>query len=192
MVGAVSPDAKAGDWVHVYDRGGRPFGSGLFHPTARVPVRMFHHGDESPGEEYLDLLLDRALDLRLDNLRLPEVTEAFRVVHSDGDGLSALIVDRFADVLSVQVHSLGIWQRLPRLLTTMHARLGTRRTRIEIDQSVARMEGIDPRAVPSDPVTTVRFREHGIRYEVDFATGHKTGFFCDQRDNRRRLADWTA
>jgi 23S rRNA (cytosine1962-C5)-methyltransferase len=136
-------------------------------------------------------MLDRAMDLRLDRLRLPEVTDGFRVVHSDGDGLSGLIVDRFSEVLSVSVHSYGVFIRLEAWLQRLHRRLGTRRAVVEVDESVARREGISLRKVRSDPVRTVRIREHGVRYEVNFVEGHKTGFFCDQRENRRRLACWT-
>ena len=70
-------------------------------------------------------------------------------------------------------------------------RLGTKRTVIEVDPKIAAMEGIATPGLPSDPVRTVRIREHGVRYEVDFEQGHKTGFFCDQRENRRRFATWT-
>jgi len=191
MIAAVSPGIPAGAWAGVYDRNGRFFGNGLFHPTSRVPLRVLHHGDEHVDETHLMRLLDTAIDLRLGPLALPSQTDAFRVVNSDGDGLSGLIVDRFGDVLSVQVHSLGIWQRLGGFLKHLHERLGTRRTRIEVDPLIARQEGIRINQHPSDALREVKFREHGIRYEVDFATGHKTGFFCDQRENRRRLARWT-
>ncbi|HAB14885.1 MAG TPA: class I SAM-dependent rRNA methyltransferase [Verrucomicrobiales bacterium] len=191
MIREASPAATAGSWVHVYDKEGRPFGNGLWNDRARVPLRVFHHGVEPKGEDYLFTLLDRAMALRLDLLKLPDSTDAFRVVHSDGDGLSGLIVDRFADVLSVQVHSLGLWQRLPKLLPHLHRRLGTQRTAIEVDPLIARTEGIRTSEVKSDDVHSVKIRENGVRFEVDFALGHKTGFFCDQRDNRRRLADWT-
>ncbi|MFM8360633.1 MAG: class I SAM-dependent rRNA methyltransferase, partial [Verrucomicrobiota bacterium] len=188
MLGAVSPDARPGDWVTVYDKSGRPFGAGLYNPQARVPLRVLQHGDPPAAESHLDQLVDQALELRLGALRLPESTDAFRVVHSDGDSLSGLIVDKFADVLSVQVHSLGIWQRLPALLNRMKERLGTTRVVSDVDPGIARQEGIRVEGVTSDPVRTVKIREHGVRYEVDFARGHKTGFFCDQRENRRRLA----
>lgn len=55
---------------------------------------------------------------------------------------------------------------------------------------VARIEGIQPTGAWSDPVRTVRIREHGIRYEAEFTKGQKTGFFCDQPDNRYRFAQW--
>ena len=191
MLDTASPGAAAGDWVNVYDRNGRFFGNGLFNPNSRVPLRVLHHGETPVPESHLFTLLDRAMDLRLGPLELPAQTDAFRVINSDGDSLGGLIVDKFADVLSVQVHSVGIWRRLPALLARLHARLGTSRAMINVDPSAARNEGIRPEQIPSDAVRTVRIREHGIRYEVDFAEGHKTGFFCDQRENRRLLARWT-
>lgn len=189
MIRMASPDARPGSWVQVRDREGRLFGAGLWNDRSRVPLRILHHGPDPVDDSLLVTLLDRAIDLRLVHLRLPDCTDAYRVVHSDGDGLSGLVVDRFAEVLSVQVHSLGIWQRLPTLLKRMHERLGTTRTVIDVDPDIARQEGIRVADIPSDPVRAVKIREHGVRYEVDFTSGHKTGFFCDQRDNRRRLAE---
>lgn len=191
MLRAASADARPGSLVAVYDREGRPYGTGLYNPKARVPLRVFHHGDVPADEAHLDLLVDRAVDLRLDILRLAEMADAFRVIHSDGDSLSGLVVDKLGDVLSVEVHSLGMHQRLSRWLPKLHARLGTKRVVVEVEEHIVRWEGIDPRALASDPVRTVRIKEHGIKYEIDFATGHKTGFFCDQRENRRRLAAFT-
>lgn len=186
MIRAASPDAKAGDLVTVYDKTGARFGAGLYNPKARVPLRVVYHGEEAIGEGYFDMLLDRAVDLRLNLLRLPDATDAFRVVNSDGDSLSGLVVDKFADVLSVEAHSLGVHQRLGGWLKRLHARLGTKREVIEVDDRAASFERIRHQAAAS-PVRTVRIQENGIKFEVDFATGHKTGFFCDQRDNRRRL-----
>ncbi len=192
MIRRVSPDAAPGSIVTVYDREGRPFGAGLWNPKARVPLRMFHHGEPPFGEADFLRLLDRAVDLRTRVLQLDASTEAYRVVHSDGDGLSGLVVDRYGDTLSVSVHSLGVFQRLPDWIRHLHARLGTRRVVLELDERVTRMEGIPRGRFPGDAVRSVKIQEHGIRYEVDFSEGHKTGFFCDQRENRRRLTAFTA
>ncbi|HAV61977.1 MAG TPA: class I SAM-dependent rRNA methyltransferase [Verrucomicrobiales bacterium] len=191
MIKAVSPDAGPGRWVTVYDKEGQPFGHGLYNPGARVPLRMIHHGQESVDDTLLDRLVEQAIQLRLDTLTLTACTDAFRVVHSDGDSLSGLIVDKFGDTLSIEVHSLGIYERLSRWLPVFREKLGTRRTVVEVDPHIARMEGIriDPKL--SDPVRSVRIREHGVRYEVNFAEGHKTGFFNDQRENRFRFSRLT-
>ncbi len=191
MIRAVSPDAGAGDLVHVYDKEGQLFGSGFFNPKAHVPLRVLQHGENVLSEDTLDARLDAALDLRLKTLRLNDSTEAWRAVHSDGDGLSGLVVDRYADVLSIEVTTLGIWRRLRRWLPKMHAALGTNLHVIEVDPDIARIEAIRRADIPEADVPaprSVRIRENNVRYQVNFEDGHKTGFFCDQRDNRVRFA----
>jgi 23S rRNA (cytosine1962-C5)-methyltransferase len=188
MIAAVSPDVAPGQWVHVYDRNGLLFGQGFYNPPARVPLRVLYHGREPVGEEHVLELLRRAVDFRLETLKLPAGTDAFRVIHSDGDGLSGLSVDRYADVLSIEAHSLGIFQRLPQWLPFLHQRLGTKRAVVAVDPKVASLERIPEPEAPSDPVRSVRVREHGVRFEINFEEGHKTGFFCDQRENRRRFS----
>ena len=191
MLTAVSPDAGPGDLVHVYDKEGQPFGTGFYNPKARVPLRVLDHHAENFDEASLDARVEAALDLRLDTLRLNEISDAWRVIHSDGDGLSGLVVDRYDDVLSIEVTTLGIWKRLPRWLPRLHERLGTKQQVIHLDPDIARIEGMRYADVPEaegEPPRSVRVREHGVRYLVNFEDGHKTGFFCDQRENRVRFA----
>ncbi len=188
MLGAVSDDARPGDWVAVYDKHGRVFGAGLYNPRARVPLRVLVHRNEPVGEDYLGSAIERATQLRQRLGILNDSTNACRIINSDGDGLSGLTVDRYADVLSIEVHSLGIHQRLPTLLPLLHEKLGTKAEVVNVERHVARFEGIHVKRPANAPLKSVRIREHGVRYEVDFAKGHKTGFFCDQRDNRLRLS----
>ncbi|MBL6764514.1 MAG: class I SAM-dependent rRNA methyltransferase [Verrucomicrobiae bacterium] len=192
MISAVSPEAKPGDLVTVYDKEGGRFGHGLYNPKARVPLRVIHHGPDDIDESYLDAAVQRALDLRCTDFPLADYTDAFRVIHSDGDGLSGLIIDKYADALIIDVHSLGIMQRLNRWLPILHERLGTKRELIRVDPEVATWEGINRRDLPQTEIRPLKITEHGIRYEVDFKEGHKTGFFCDQRENRLRLSKLTA
>ncbi len=189
FLAAVSPGTKRGALVAVYDREGQRFGSGFYNPGARVPLRMMHHGQEAFTEAALLDKLRSAVRFRLDTLELPAVTDACRLVHSDGDGLSGLVVDKYADVLRVEVHSQGVWQRLPQWLPVLHEAAGTRRHLCTVDPDIARIENIPPGAGENpDNIRSVKIREHGVRYLVNFAEGHKTGLFCDQRDNRLRLS----
>jgi hypothetical protein len=135
------------------------------------PLRVLRHGTEPVGEEYFAATLERAIDWRLKTLKLDEQTDAYRVVNSGGDGLSGLTVDRYADVLSVKVNCLGVWQRLPGWLKLLHERLGTKREVIEVEPTAAAGEGITPPALTAG-MRPVKVREHGVRYEVNFATGH--------------------
>ena len=195
MISAVSRDAAAGDLIHVMDKDGQPFGTGFFNPRAKIPLRVLQHGAEPLTEADLDARLERAVLLRRDALKLDAVTNAYRVVFSDGDGLSGLTVDRYADTLSIEVTTLGVWKRLRRWLPKMHELLGTTQHVIQVDPEVAQIEGMRMADVPEidDPApATVRIQEHGIRYQVNFPDGHKTGFFCDQRDNRLRFGQLVA
>ncbi|MDR1817936.1 MAG: class I SAM-dependent rRNA methyltransferase [Puniceicoccales bacterium] len=228
MVGDHSPSIRAGALVNVYDRDGRPFGSGFCNLAAKVALRVFKHlrptetaggtvaatgttaagttagttaGSESSvprvyarenafatEDEPLEALR-RAATFRRETLRLDATGDAYRVVNADGDALGGLVVDRYADTLSVEVTALAVFQRLPAWLPVLHEALGTTRAVIQVDEQIARVEEIDRRLIPAPPVRSVKIRENGVRYSVDFADGHKTGFFCDQRDNRRRLAE---
>lgn len=193
MIRSASREAEKGDLVHVFDPEGRPFGSGFYNPGARVPLRMLHHGPEPIGEDALVDRIDRAVTLRREILRVDEETEACRIVNSDGDGLGGLVVDRYADVLSVEVTNFAAWRRLPEWLPRLHQLLGTTAHSVEVSPDIARIEMIPPGDIrrfreSGPPVRRVRIRENGVRFEVDFTDGHKTGFFCDQRANRRRLA----
>ena len=191
MLGGVSPDAKAGDLVTVYDKLGQRLGAGLYNPRAKIPLRVVCHSAEPVGEDYFEAAIRRAVMLRRDWLKLDEQTDAWRAVNSDGDGLSGLTIDRYDDVLFCDVTSLGISQRLPKWLPLLHELCGTKHTHLYVDHDLGSLEGIKPSLMKDVTATApakVRIREHGVRYEVDFAEGHKTGFFCDQRDNRLRFS----
>lgn len=188
MIGATSGPIRAGSIVAVYDTDGRPFGTGFCNLGAKVGLRVFQHGTNFADEETCLQRLRQAVALRLEWLQLDSSTNAYRVIHADGDGLGGLVVDRYDDVLSVEVTSLAAFQRLPRWLPVLHELLGTKHAVIQVDETIARIEGIDPRLIPTAPVRSVKIKENNIRYAVDFADGHKTGFFCDQRDNRARFA----
>jgi 23S rRNA (cytosine1962-C5)-methyltransferase len=196
MLGKVSNGAKPGDWVTVYNKAGEVCGNGLYNPRAKIPLRVVRHGHEAVREaDYWEPTLRRAVALRRDLLQLDAVTEAYRLINSDGDGLSGLTIDRYGDTLLCDVMSLGIAQRLPEWLPLLHELCGTQHARVHVDHDLGSLEGIKPSVFNETNAaapTKVKIREHGIRYEVDFAEGHKTGFFCDQRDNRHHLAQFTA
>jgi 23S rRNA (cytosine1962-C5)-methyltransferase len=190
MLGDVSPGARPGDLVAVFDKFGNRIGAGLYNPRAKMPLRVVTHTADPVGEEYFETALRRAVALRRDLFRLDEVTDAYRVVGSDGDGVSGLTIDRYGDTLFCDVYSLGIFQRLPQWLPLLHGLLGTKHARVHVDHDLGSLEGIKPsmmREITASAPEKVRIREHGVKFEVDFAEGHKTGFFCDQRDNRRRF-----
>lgn len=199
MVGQIDPAAKPGDLVQVYDKQGALFGRGLLNPRSQIVVRMVTYGPRPVDDALWASRARRAVELRR-RLALDEVTDAYRVVHAEGDELGGLIVERYGDALVCEVFSLGMYQRLDSILPHICAALG-RPTRFErphevgedwrvivrADKRTEQLEGFHVPPAEGDTGTIV-VREHGIRYRVDMVSGHKTGFFCDQRENRARLA----
>jgi 23S rRNA (cytosine1962-C5)-methyltransferase len=200
MLGPVDPDARPGDVVNVYDKVGRLFGRALYSPTSQISLRMLGYNDTAIDDEWWRAMLDRAVQLRR-RLRLDETTDAYRLVHAEGDGLSGLIVERFADCLVFEVFCIGMFQRCRQFADALGSILGAPTTLerpgspgerwrviVRADERIEKIEGFRASAFESEPKAKVTIREHGVRYHVDAAAGHKTGFFCDQRDNRRRFA----
>src|SRR6185503_11508419 len=119
---------------------------------------------------------------------LPGVASC-RLVYSEGDELSGLIVDRYEDQLVVQTHTLGMEMRLPAIRDAL-AELLSPRAIVERNESPARaLEGLEPRAGVLLGETDGRafVQEGDSRIGVDLLHGQKTGFFFDQRDNRELL-----
>jgi len=204
MVRSADPAARPGDIVNLYDKSGRYFGRGLYNPRSQIVVRILTHEDIPVDTAFWRARLERAVALRR-RLDLDAATDAYRLVHAEGDGLSGLIVERYADSLVFEVFSLAMVQRARELCTRRAEVRGpptaldrpdraspTWRMFLRADPRVERLEGftvpVHPDLPGGDASARLTIREHGIRYRVDVKEGHKTGFFCDQRDNRRRLA----
>jgi 23S rRNA (cytosine1962-C5)-methyltransferase len=186
-VGAATPNH--GDIVRVVDRDGVPLGYALWNGRSQISLRFLSRKDVPPGPEFWIRRIDDAVTLRTKVLGLERETNAYRVIHAEGDGLSGLIVDRYDDVISVQVYSLGMYQRIGPILTLIADRLESAHFRVEVDDRVAQQEDFSGRSLASPQLPPrVTVSEHGIRYRIHFHEGHKTGFFCDQRDNRREIA----
>jgi 23S rRNA (cytosine1962-C5)-methyltransferase len=194
VIGPVGPGVpNPGDLVRAVDRDGKALGYGLWNPRSQISLRILTREPDPPGLAFWEHKLDRAFALRTDTLALDAQTSAYRVIHAEGDGLTGLIADRFDDVLSVEVFSLGMYQRIGAILDLCSRRLGTRHFRVHVDERVAMQEDFPGRPLASPQLPPrVTIHEHGIRYRIHFEEGHKTGFFCDQRDNRRELAKFCA
>ena len=203
MVRQADPAARAGDVVNLYDKAGQFFGRGLYNPRSQIVVRVLTHEDVPIDDAFWRSRLELAVAHRR-QLALDEVTDAYRLVHAEGDGLSGLIAERYADCLVFEIFSLGMFQRCEMLAAHLAAILGPPsgldrpdraapawRTFVRADPRIERLEGFHvpgPADRATETSSRLTIREHGIRYRVDIKLGHKTGFFCDQRDNRLRLA----
>ena len=188
LIGEVDPAAGPGDLVAVHTPQGELLGHGLYNPRAEIAVRMLNFDETPPGPEFWEARLSRAVALRRDLLGLDSSASAYRVVHAEADGLPGLVVDRYADALSAEVYSLGMLQRSQALLERLQPMLGTRHSLIQVPTQIHGQEGFRAEPVRSQGLPDeVTISEFGTKFRVRFEHGHKTGFFCDQRENRFRL-----
>jgi 23S rRNA (cytosine1962-C5)-methyltransferase len=118
-------------------------------------------------------------------------SDGVRLIHGEADGLPGLIVDRYGDTLCAQITSAAAERWKGVIAAELLKASGATRLYERSDASVRGLEGLAARTgwIAGDGETRVVMREHGWRFEVDLATGHKTGFYLDQRDNRRVFAD---
>ena len=190
MVDHVDPKACPGDLVAVYDKADEPYGVALYNPRSLITLRMLTRDVAGFDADVLfEKRLRAALELRRDVLGLDRTCDVYRLVHDLGDGFPGLVVDRYGEWVVLEFYSLGMFRQAKRLERILGALLpGARFVHRASDYS-EKMEGFQ--VLPAEPVT-VRVRENGIVFEVDLAGGHKTGFFCDQRDNRMAVGSLAA
>lgn len=188
----IDREARPGDLVAVYAED-RLAGYGLVNPKAEIAVRMLSWGDRRPDESWWQARLEAAVRLRREVLKLDEVTDSYRMIHAEADGLPGLVIDKLGDVLSAECFSVGMYERAEAILNRLAPLVATRHTIIKSGPASLSQEGFEGPPIASEGLPPrVTIQEFGTRFRVDFAGGHKTGFFCDQRDNRRMLAGFCA
>ncbi|HKD99876.1 MAG TPA: hypothetical protein VKE69_02605, partial [Planctomycetota bacterium] len=187
---ARAPDVEDGALVAIEAKDGAPFGHGFYNARSQIALRVLDRGRpaEPIDEEFLRRRIRDAIYVRREVLRLDAITDAYRVVNSEGDELSGLIVDRYADVASVEVHALAWYRRLDLVEAALREHLPIRRVVVRVDEKVERAEGFEADAHRDGLDVTTTFRERGLEFAVDFRRGHKTGAFLDQRDQREAIA----
>lgn len=184
------PEAKLppGSVVEVRDAKDRFVGRAFWNGHARIALRLLDtHPDASIDAAWIAARIALAVQLRRDWLQLDQVSDAWRVVHSEGDDLSGLVVDRYADLLVIEYFAAGMWK----FREAIHAALLDHFPGAQLywfaESHVQKQESFDCRS--PDVPAPFEVHEHGLRFHAAPGSGHKTGFFADQRDNRKRFAE---
>lgn len=172
---------------------GKFIARGIFNSRSRIRLRLYSWDpDESLDDDFWRRRLQRAVRLRQD-LQLLHPERATRLVFSEADGISGVIVDYYAGFLVVQVTSLAMQRRLDTLIPCLTDLVQPHAVLVRLDERVAKAEGLEAAnyffqgEAPAGPIL---IQENGLTYEVDITEGQKTGYYLDQRDNRRRAADF--
>jgi 23S rRNA (cytosine1962-C5)-methyltransferase len=189
MVEKPTTRVPPGSVVDILDREGQWVGRGFYNGHSRIALRVLtQNPDESIDDSFFARRIAQAIALRRDWLGLDDVSNAYRLVHSEGDGLSGLVVDRFGSVIVLEFFAAGMYRFRSALQSALAGHFPDSRFYWFAEEHVQKQESFDCRA-PEAPSPEV-INEHGVRFRVAPGSKHKTGFFLDQRDNRRRLASF--
>ena len=182
---------KPGSIVDIIGLDGEWVGRGFYNGHSRIALRILETDrDVAVDADWFARRIAAAVSLRRDVLKLDAVSDAWRVVHSEGDGLSGLVVDRYADLLVVEYFSAGMFRHREWIYAALREQFPGCRFHAFADEHVQKQESFDFRG--SEPAAPAVITEHGIRFRADPAGAHKTGFFADQRDNREWLSQQVA
>lgn len=173
--------------VDIEDRGGQWVGRGFYNGHSRISLRVLTADPAEPIDDaYFAKKIGDAVAFRRDVLKLDEVTNAYRLVHSEADGLSGLVVDRFGAIVVIEFFAAGMFRFRDAIRGVLSAQFPDSRFYWFAEEHVGKQESFDCR--PPEPPPPDVITEHGVKFRVAPGSKHKTGFFLDQRDNRKTLA----
>lgn len=183
----VSGEPQAGDIVDVVTATGRFFGRGFYNPASKIRVRMLTFEDEPIHEQFWQGRVAQAVRLRR---RIVSNTNAFRLLYGEADRMPGLIVDRYDDLLVMQALSVGIDRRKELLADLLCQESRAGRVFLRHDAKSRTLEGLslEKGFLRGSGSTNIEIHEGPARFVVDVERGQKTGWFCDQRENRLAAA----
>ncbi len=187
MVEKPEQKPKPGSIVDIVDATGTWCARGFYNGHSRIALRVLTEDpDEAIDEDFFRRKIRQAVELRRDVLKVDDISDAWRVVHSEGDGLSGLVVDRYGDLLVVEFFSAGAFRYREWIYTALREEFPGCRFYSFAEDHVQKQESFDFRA-PDAPQPAI-ISEYDVKFRASPGTGHKTGFFADQRENREFLA----
>lgn len=181
--------ADPGETVRVESAEGEFLAWAAFSPSSQIRVRAWSFdAAERIDAAFFEHRIARALAMR-ERLQVP--SDAVRLVHGESDGLPGLIVDRYGETLVAQFGAAGVERWKTVIVEALLRQTGLKRFYERSDASVRALEGLPEQTgwLAGEGATELTIREHDWRLSLDIATGHKTGYYLDQRDNRRRFAE---
>ncbi len=176
----------------------RPDGSwlarGLYNPQSHIRVRVYQwQNTEDLNQQWLFRRLSLACDLRDSWQKQHGALDAVRLVNSEGDGLSGLVIERFKSYAVVQVTAAGVQVWLDDIAGWLTERYQLDGVWLRIDEKMAEAEGMEHTRqllLGEAPASPLVITEHGTQIQIDLVSGQKTGYYLDQRANRRVAASW--
>ncbi len=186
-VRSVEGEPEGGETVAVHDSRGQFLAWAAYSPSSQIRARIWSwNPEETISPQFFAERIGRAVKLREQWIDFDQHS-AYRLIHAESDRLPGLIVDRYNDVLVMQILSAGIEYWRDEIASTLNDLLGPKAIYERSDVAVRELEGLPERVgllLGSLPDQPMRITENNLKYKVDVVSGQKTGFYLDQRDNR--------
>jgi len=183
----LSSPAADGDLVQVKDHRQRLLGKGFYNSKSKINVRLLAPDRVIPNESFFEERIRAALAVR--QRHLPNAT-SFRVVNAESDFLSGLIVDKYEDVLVVQISALGMELRKAHIITALQNIFSPRAIAERSDVASRKFEGLTESngMLVGEQNGPVSVNLNGLKFETDLVGGHKTGMYLDQQANYQAVS----
>ena len=182
--------ADSGETVRLESHSGSFLGWAAFSPSSKIRARIWSFDEaQSIDAAFFEASIKRAIAARS---RFDIQSNGMRLIHGESDGLPGLIVDQYDDTLVAQFLSSGTERWKQEIANALLAQTGLTKLYERSDSGVRGLEGLQPATgwLRGEGSTGIELREHGWKLSLDIAEGHKTGFYLDQRDSRKKFADY--
>jgi 23S rRNA (cytosine1962-C5)-methyltransferase len=193
-IASVAGNPVSGDSVNILSHDGEWLARGLINPDAALSIRVYTRDENRQLDAaFFAELVERAVRNRAKLFPEEGPTNAYRLIYSESDGISGLIVDRYSYALAVRVGSSSLLPFLEGILGKLSGLGGISNIHVAAEEDAVARDGFDPSLLPPKyraALPRVRIRENGHEFEVDIGEGQKTGYFLDQRMNRVRVASY--
>ncbi len=180
---------EAGGLLDVKSATGQFIARGYYNPNTDIAIRILtRNPEEAIDADFLRRRIRRAQELR--TIFESSKTNAYRLIHAEGDGLPGLVVDHYADILVVQIHTAGMERLRPLIIEALLEETGAKGILWRNDIQGRKREGLEieePAIAAGEVPELIGVLENGIQFMVDAWGGQKTGLFLDQRDKRQAL-----
>ncbi len=183
-------DLHDGAWACIKNAQGKVLGYGHYH-EGTIALRVLAFGDSRPNMKFYEEKLKLCHHLRLNAGVITNQTNAYRLVHGEGDGLSGLIIDIYNSVAVVQAHSVGMYNDRVLITDALKNLFKDQLTAIYLKAPSALKASQEDGYLLGMGVIPHIVQEHGNKFYIDWETGQKTGFFLDQRENRKLLGEYS-
>lgn len=177
--------AKKGSLVAIENHKGQRIGTGYLNPASQIACRVLTLTNEPIDAAFFKTRLQKALALRQKLIDVPY----YRLVHSEADGLPGLLLDRFGDIIVAQVGTAGIDALKPLWMEALETAVAPKKIIMRYDTALS-VEGLSlPSPLVGEENYVIEVHENGFIYFADLLKGQKTGWFYDQRDNHKMMAE---